>query len=100
MAQKATEVGVHDIVPIITERTIKTGLKLARLQKIAAEAAEQSGRGVVPTVHKAMTFKQALVDCARNDVNYFLIHQGKFTINGLTLFRDPSDYSSALKAGG
>ncbi|MEK9130628.1 MAG: RsmE family RNA methyltransferase [Patescibacteria group bacterium] len=77
VAQKATEVGVHDIVPIITERTIKTGLKLARLQKIAAEAAEQSGRGVVPTVHKAMTFKQALVDCARNDVNYFFDPSGQ-----------------------
>ncbi len=69
IVQKATEVGVSEIVPIITARTIKTGLKLDRLQKIAAEAAEQAGRAVVPIVHDAISFKQSLVDCARNDVN-------------------------------
>ena len=72
VVQKATEVGASEIVPIISERTIKTGLKRDRLQKIVNEAAEQSGRGVVPTIHEAMTFKQALIDCARNDQNMIL----------------------------
>ena len=75
IVQKATEVGVAKIIPIITARTVKTGLKLDRLRKIASEAAEQSGRGVVPIVHEAMTFTQALIDAAKNDTN-ILLHPG------------------------
>jgi|Deesub1362A_J573_1020465.scaffolds.fasta_scaffold00013_231 16S rRNA (uracil1498-N3)-methyltransferase len=51
--QKATELGVKEIVPLITERTqIKETRKLQRWQKIAVEAARQSGRGMVPEVQK------------------------------------------------
>src|SRR3989344_4266850 len=39
--QKAVEVGVMKITPIITERTIKTGLNIPRLEKIILEASEQ-----------------------------------------------------------
>jgi 16S rRNA (uracil1498-N3)-methyltransferase len=54
IVQKATELGVADIVPIITERTIvkvKDGEKRkARWQKIAREAAMQSNRADIPRV--------------------------------------------------
>jgi 16S rRNA (uracil1498-N3)-methyltransferase len=50
VVQKAAEVGIARIVPIVTERTVKLGLPDDRLQKIAQEAAEQSGRGVVPEI--------------------------------------------------
>src|SRR3989344_1430161 len=43
VVEKSTEVGVAEIQPIITDRTVKTGLRLDRLEKIAKEAAEQSG---------------------------------------------------------
>ena len=72
VVQKATEVGVAEIVPIITRRTVKTGLKLERLRQIAKEAAEQSGRGVVPVVHEAMSFSDAMKDAKRHESNYFL----------------------------
>lgn len=60
IVQKATEIGITEIIPVVTARTVKTGLKYERLVAIAKEAAEQSGRGVVPEIHKATTFTEAL----------------------------------------
>src|SRR3989344_2070787 len=60
VVQKATEIGVAEIVPVITRRTVKLALKQERLEKIIKEAAEQSGRGVVPTLSKPMEFQEAL----------------------------------------
>lgn len=60
--QKAVEIGVSGIVPVITERTIKTGLNFERLNKIVIEASEQSGRSILPTVYDILDFKEALID--------------------------------------
>lgn len=70
VAQKATEVGVAEIVPIICERTVKTGLKYERLRKIIKEAAEQSGRGVVPKLREAISFKEAAIGAKDDSVNF------------------------------
>lgn len=73
VVEKATEVGVRIIVPIITERTVKTGLRLDRLEKIIKEAAEQSGRGRVPSVGEPINLAEAIKQAAsQNQVNYFL----------------------------
>jgi len=58
--QKAVECGVSTITPIITERTIKTGLNTTRLEKIILEASEQSGRNIVPTLSPILDFSVAL----------------------------------------
>lgn len=60
--QKAVEVGVFRIIPVITERTIKTGLNMERLNKIILEASEQCGRSIVPTLSPIFNFKDALKD--------------------------------------
>lgn len=60
VVQKATECGISKIVPIISERTIKTGLNLERLQKIAKEASEQSGRNTVPEISMPTKFEEAI----------------------------------------
>lgn len=60
--QKAVECGVSKIIPIITERTIKTGLNIARLEKIILEASEQCGQNVVPTLSPILDFKDAIMD--------------------------------------
>ncbi len=52
--QKATEIGVTHLVPVLTERTIAPRLNVERLQAIATEAAEQSGRLSIPSVDKAI----------------------------------------------
>lgn len=55
--QKATELGVKEIIPIITERSqIKETRKLNRWQKIAEEASKQSGRSFVPIIHNSIKF--------------------------------------------
>lgn len=58
--QKAVEVGIEEIVPVITERTVKTGLNLDRLKKIIKEAAEQSGRGIAPNLHEPIKFEETI----------------------------------------
>lgn len=59
--QKAVETGVSEIIPVITERTIKTGLNIERLKKIILEASEQSGRNFVPALSPVLKFKDALI---------------------------------------
>jgi 16S rRNA (uracil1498-N3)-methyltransferase len=55
--QKATELGVSEIMPIISERCqVRQTRKSARWRKIAEEASEQCGRSVVPVVHEEISF--------------------------------------------
>lgn len=60
VVQKTTEIGVKKIAPIICKNTIKFGLNLQRLTKIAKEAAEQSGRGLVPKICSPLKFEEAI----------------------------------------
>jgi len=66
VVQKATELGVTSIIPLITSRAIPTveenreTLRIQRWQKVAQEAAKQSGRTVVPRMHPFMTFEELL----------------------------------------
>jgi 16S rRNA (uracil1498-N3)-methyltransferase len=58
--QKATELGVSEIVPIITERTIKKDLNMVRSERILIEASEQCGRSDVPVITTVKRLKEAL----------------------------------------
>ncbi|MDQ3076174.1 MAG: 16S rRNA (uracil(1498)-N(3))-methyltransferase [bacterium] len=58
--QKAVECGVSHIIPVITDRTIKTGLNMERLNKIIREASEQSGRSIVAKLLETMGFTEAV----------------------------------------
>ena len=72
VVQKATEVGVKEIFPVITERTVKFNIKMERLQKIIKEAAEQSGRAVLPKISEPVSLAQAIDHGKHNDLNWFL----------------------------
>lgn len=63
VAQKATELGISRIVPILTTRTVKTGFNRVRLEKIITEACEQSGRTTLPVLSEPLAFPDALADC-------------------------------------
>ncbi len=74
--QKAVELGVTRIVPVVTARSIakaseRDNKKTARLQKIADEAAGQSGRGILPIVEMPVTFKQAAARMAEENTVVF-----------------------------
>lgn len=71
VVQKATEIGITEIVPILTHRTVKLDIKPDRLLKIIGEAVEQSGRGRVPVLRPVMSFAEALADAQRNTINLF-----------------------------
>lgn len=65
--QKAVELGVYEIIPVITKRTIvkiedkkKEQKKMERWQSISLSAAKQSMRGLIPTIKEPMSYKEAL----------------------------------------
>ena len=58
--QKLTELGVTHIVPVVCERSEKKKINKERLEKIAIEASEQSGRGDIPFVHELSNFPKVL----------------------------------------
>ncbi len=64
IVQKATELGVADIVPIVTERTIvkvkDRERRTVRWQKICRESAMQSGRADIPQVRSIMSLEDFL----------------------------------------
>lgn len=69
VVQKATEVGVTEFFPLITARTVKTDVKAERLLKIAKEAAELSGRGVIPIIHEPQKFETAVESTTDDALN-------------------------------
>jgi len=59
--QKCVELGVTEIIPVLTSRSIaKINKKTERYQRIAESAAGQSMRGIIPKVHPAVTFAEAI----------------------------------------
>jgi 16S rRNA (uracil1498-N3)-methyltransferase len=60
LVEKATEIGVNAIVPIITERTIPRHARVDRWQKLALAAMKQSGRCILPLVHEPVTLATLL----------------------------------------
>lgn len=60
VVEKATELGVSVIQPVMTERTQAARVRADRLQKIALEAAEQTERLDLPVVHEAQDLPAAI----------------------------------------
>lgn len=64
--QKAVELGVYQIIPVETRRTVvrldqkKKESKLRRWRAVAESAAKQSGRLIIPEVPGIMTFQEAM----------------------------------------
>jgi 16S rRNA (uracil1498-N3)-methyltransferase len=64
VVQKGTELGVSHFLPILADRSEKTGINLDRAQKIIIEAAEQCGRSDIPDVREPMHIKTAIEQLA------------------------------------
>ena len=65
--QKATELGTHAIIPVISVRTVvkmggKQEKKLERWRRIAVEASKQCGRSTVPEIHPPISLKAFIKD--------------------------------------
>jgi 16S rRNA (uracil1498-N3)-methyltransferase len=60
--QKATELGVSKIVPIVSERTEVKEINFERANKIVVEATEQSNQLIPPQIFKVTKLKDFLKD--------------------------------------
>ena len=76
-AEKACEIGLDEISPVIGEHSERRVFKTARLEKILVSAAKQSLKGAVPVVNEPVSVKEFIramagdchvADAPRNDV--------------------------------
>lgn len=75
-AQKATEIGVTRIVPVVTARTVKLNIRPDRIRRVVREAAELAGRGIVPEVTDVIELDAVWDDASGNEVNHFFDASG------------------------
>lgn len=68
--QKGTELGVSHFIPMLADRSEKTGFNIERARKIVIEASEQCGRSDIPNVRDAMHVAKALEQYADKVVLY------------------------------
>lgn len=74
IVQKTTELGISNIIPVMTERVIvklekaNEGKKIERWNKIAAEAAKQSGRQLIPVVENVVNLEKIVEKLSKYDI--------------------------------
>ena len=74
IVQKCTEAGVVRVVPVLFSRCVAqwekkdAGKKLPRFTRIAAEAAKQSGRAMIPEIGEPLTVKALCEELPRHDL--------------------------------
>ncbi|MDR2191268.1 MAG: 16S rRNA (uracil(1498)-N(3))-methyltransferase [Endomicrobium sp.] len=69
LIEKAAEIGVVKIVPLITKRSAQTDFsenKLARFEKISISASGQCGRNDIMKIYKPQDFKTACQNASEN----------------------------------
>src|SRR5882672_11277770 len=82
VVQKATELGVARVVPVVTKLAdirlrddTDAAKRVARWQRIALEAAKQSGRAVVPEISGPVAFTSLIRDAAPQKLNSLLFSE-------------------------
>ncbi len=89
--QKAVELGALRIVPVMTRRCVarpekaQFEKKLTRLNKISAEAAKQSGRGIIPEVSGIISFEECLREAGGLDLSLICYEKGGKRLNEISL---------------
>lgn len=71
--QKTTELGISEIFPCELNRCVAKldgEKKTERWQKIAKEAAQQSGRGIVPAIHQKIDLNEAVSILKNADISF------------------------------
>jgi len=83
IVQKAVELGVYRICPVLTKRCVSRPdkntwiRKRERLQKISYEAAKQCGRGIIPEVGELLTLEEAFQDMVSSDISILFYEQSR-----------------------
>lgn len=90
--QKNTELGISEIYPCSLNRCIsktEKDKKTDRWQKIAKEAAQQSGRGIVPVIHNTINLKEAVEILKNSDISFVAYEcEDKNTLKNVLLSKE------------
>lgn len=81
--EKAVELGVAEIVPVITRYSIADKVKTARFAAQATEAAEQSRRLEVPKINEPIAFNKIFTDWDAKRTLYYMDETG----NGMPVYK-------------
>jgi 16S rRNA (uracil1498-N3)-methyltransferase len=76
LVEKATELGVAKLMPVMAQRTVAERVRLDRLEAIAIEAAEQCGRTVLPAIAEPVTLRHLLENRDATRPLYFADESG------------------------
>ncbi|MDF0552215.1 16S rRNA (uracil(1498)-N(3))-methyltransferase [Kamptonema sp. UHCC 0994] len=77
VVRQAVELGVYCIIPLVSDRTLlkPSSQKIERWRRIAAEAAEQSEREIVPAILEPVSFAVGVENCDRK-YRYICVARG------------------------
>jgi len=66
VVEKATELGINIIAPLLLDKCIKRDIIFERLSKISKSAVKQCGRSVIPSIQKPISLNELLVNYNKN----------------------------------
>ena len=75
--QKATELGVTDIYPVISDHTVHAHFNKEHAELIVREAAEQCERLTIPVIHPPMKISSIMADLPKDCIPYCLSEREK-----------------------
>jgi len=99
VTQKATELGVRELHPVFTRRTISRRVNTERMRANAVEAAEQSGRLSVPEIHEPVDLVKLLGAWPKKRRLVFCDEGGDALPIAEALAREPQHESWAILTG-
>ena len=103
--QKTTELGVTRVVPVVTKRAdirlrdpSDAAKRVTRWQRIALEAAKQSGRAVVPEITEPQPFESVIQDFAAQHQGHRLLFSERDGESTVDAFENLPEQVSTLTA--
>lgn len=101
--EKATEIGITDIFPLLTHRTERIKFNIARLQNIIISAMLQSEQAWLPHLHEQISFEELIqkkdyefkfIAHCENEKKHILSDKIKANANTLVLIGPEGDFTT------
>lgn len=99
LAEKATELGVALLWPVLTRHTAVERVNVGRLRANAIEAAQQCGGLSVPEVRAPVPLHRAFADWPKDRRLYLCAEKGRAAPLGEAAARHPADAPAAILTG-